>query len=287
MQKSKHSKFKNTGLLFELLSRQITADVMSDKETSPAKDLLFKFFNENTELGKEQELYRFLVNEKINGESKADRAISIVLKSREKLNSKKLAEEKYNLIKELKQHYPLEDLLKASIKNYKEYASVYKLFENHVSDQKFPINEIIQARNCLVESLIRSKVVPNKEDEEIYEYYQKQDEDVRLLSYQFMVDNFNKKYENFDDNQKQILREYINNISNTNSLTSFLYTQVTKIKDELSTLSKNIDSQITKIKITEVMNQLDKINASKGVKDNHVTVLLLSYDLINEIKKQI
>ena len=49
MHKAKHSKFKNTGILFELLTRQITADIIGGKDESAAKQILFKYFSENTE----------------------------------------------------------------------------------------------------------------------------------------------------------------------------------------------------------------------------------------------
>ena len=57
----KHSKIKNTGILFELLSRQITQDIISDDKKSKSIDLLKKYFNENTEIGKENQLYQLLV----------------------------------------------------------------------------------------------------------------------------------------------------------------------------------------------------------------------------------
>ena len=57
----KHNKIKNTGILFELLTRQITVDILNNKKNSSAIKILKKFFNENTELGKENQLYKVLV----------------------------------------------------------------------------------------------------------------------------------------------------------------------------------------------------------------------------------
>ena len=129
MYKAKHSKFRNTGLLFELLTRQVTADILAGKDESSAKNLLFKYFSPNTELGREWQLYNFLVNEKAKDETLAEKYITITLKQREKLDNKKLAEQKYNLIKEINDVYSAETLLKSSLKNYKLFASIYKLFE--------------------------------------------------------------------------------------------------------------------------------------------------------------
>ena len=76
----KHSKIKNTGILFELLSRQITQDIISDDKKSKSIDLLKKYFNENTEIGRENQLYQVLVKTNYNSTAKAQRLIEAVLK---------------------------------------------------------------------------------------------------------------------------------------------------------------------------------------------------------------
>jgi len=287
MNKSKHSKFKNTGILFELLTRQVTADILAGKNESKAKDILFKYFKEHTQLGKEWQLYNFLVNEQFLDDVKADRALSVVLKAREKINVKKLIQEKYELIKEIKDAYPIDKFLKSGIKNYRVYASIYKVFENHVGNNTFRAEEVFQAKNCLLESLVSVKRNVEHKEDDLIEYYRKESEEVRLLAYKFLVENINKKYSSLNDEQKNILKEYINGISNTSSISNFIVEEKNKVKITLSSLIEKIDSQIIKIKINEVLNQLSKINTSKGIKDNHVMVLLLSHELIKEIKNNI
>jgi hypothetical protein len=284
MHKSKHSKFKNTGILFELLTRQVTADILAGKNDSKAKDILFKYFKENTQLGKEWQLYNFLVNEQFLDEVKADRALCVVLKAKEKINTKKLIQEKYELIKEIKDAYPIDKFLKSGIKNYKVYASIYKIFESHVGNTTFRAEEVFQAKNCLLESLVSVKrSVENREDD-LIEYYRKESEEVRLLAYKFLVENLNKKYSSLNADQKEILKEYINGISNVSSISNFIIQEKNKVKNQILSLVEKIDSQVIKIKINEVLNQLSKINTNKGVKDNHVMVLLLSHELIKEIQ---
>ena len=284
MHKSKHSKFKNTGILFELLTRQVTADILAGKNDSKAKDILFKYFKENTQLGKEWQLYNFLVNEQFLDEVKADRALCVVLKAKEKINTKKLIQEKYELIKEIKDAYPIDKFLRSGIKNYKVYASIYKIFESHVGNTTFRAEEVFQAKNCLLESLVSVKrSVENREDD-LIEYYRKESEEVRLLAYKFLVENLNKKYSSLNADQKEILKEYINGISNVSSISNFIIQEKNKVKNQILSLVEKIDSQVIKIKINEVLNQLSKINTNKGVKDNHVMVLLLSHELIKEIQ---
>lgn len=289
MQKKKmrHSKFRNTGILFELLTKQVTADIIAGRDTSTAKDLLYKYFRENTELGREWQLYSTLLNESIKDETHAERFFSVILDARKKLNNKKLALLKYDLIKEIKDSYPVEEMLKSPVRNYRILASIYKVFEDGVSsDYKFDVNEVYQAKNCIVEHIVDKPKSARSEDE-LINYYQTQNEDIRLLTYKLLCEKFNDKYASIlDEEQKSILREYICNIANTNNFDVFVKDKVKEIKRMLvEEINKIKDSDVIKIKIREVINQLDKINPGKIVKDNHVIVLMLSYELLKEVKK--
>jgi hypothetical protein len=284
-----HSKFRNTGILFELLTKQVTADIIAGKETSIAKDLLHKYFRENTELGQEWQLYASLLNEKIKNDTHAERFLTVVVEARKKLSNKKLSQLKYDLIKEVKEQYPIEEMLKSPVRNYRLLASIYKIFEDVASsDCKFDIKEVYQSKNCIVEHLIDKPKIMRSEDE-LINYYQIQSEDIRLLTYKLLIEKFNNRYSNIlDDGQKSVLREYICNVANTNNFDSFVKDKVLEIKKNLSKLTSKIkDSDVMKIKIREVVNQLDKINPGKVVRDNHVMVLMLSYELLKEIQKQV
>lgn len=284
----RHSKFRNTGILFELLTRQITADIIAGNEDSKAKNILFRYFKENTELGKEWRLYNFILNEKVRDLQYAERFLSVILEQRKKLSSSKLAKEKYQLIREIKETYPIDEFLKSNIRNYKALASIFKLFEDASSkDVKFDVREVFQAKNHLVEHVSDRKKSPS-EEEDLLKFYEQQNEEIRLLSYRLLVDGLNKKYKSLDDNQKSVLREYINNVSNTNSLGSFICEKISDVKAQLAELSTKIkDSEVVKIKINEVIHQLNKIKPTKLVRDNTIMVVLLSYELLKEIKSKV
>jgi hypothetical protein len=286
--KLRHSKFRNTGILFELLTRQITVDIIAGNDDSVAKTLLFKYFKENTELGKELRLYKLLLHEKINDETHAERFVSVILEQRKKLSNSKLSKEKYDLIKEIKETYPIDDFLKASMKNYRALASIYKLFEDAASKEiNFPVKEIYQAKSCIIENIVDKPRVSATSDETI-KLYEQQSEEIRLLAYRMLVDGVNSKYQTLDENQKLILREYINSISNTNSFGKFIVERVNDIKKQLSEVISQVDdSEVVQIKINEVVKQLNKIKPDKIVRDNHVMVVLLSYELLKEIKSQL
>lgn len=286
--KMRHSKFRNTGILFELLTRQITADIIAGNDDSQAKELLFQYFKENTELGKEWRLYNFILNEKVKDPGHAERFLTVILEQRKKLSNSKLAKEKYQLIKEIKETYPIDEFLKSNIRNYKALASIFKLFEDAASkDVKFDVREVFQAKNYIVEHVSDRKKAPS-EEEDLLKFYEQQTEEIRLLSYRLLVEGLNKKYKSLDDDQKSVLREYINNISNTNSLGSFIGEKISDVKAQLAELNTKVKgSEVVKIKINEVIHQLDKIKPTKLVKDNQVMVVLLSYELLKEIKKQV
>lgn len=285
----RHSKFRNTGILFELLTKQVTADIIAGRESSAAKDLLHKYFRENTELGREWQLYNAVLTEKIKDEQHAERFFSVLLEARKKLDNRKLSLLKYDLIKEIKDSYPIDEMLKTPVRNYRVLASIYKSFEDIVSsDCKFDVKEVYQAKNCIVEHIVDKPKVTHSEDE-LINYYQTQTEDIRLLTYKLLCEKFNEKYESaLDEDQKSVLREFICNVANTNNFDVFVKQKVAQIKKSLTEAVEKIkDSDVMKIKIREVVNQLDKINPGKIVKDNHVMVLMLSYELLKEVKSQL
>jgi hypothetical protein len=287
--KMHHSKFRNTGILFELLTKQVTADIIAGRESSIAKDLLHKYFNENTELGREWQLYDALLKENLKDETHAERFFTIILEARKKMNNRKLSLLKYDLIKEIKESYPIEEMLKAPVRNYRVLASISKVFEDIVfSECKFDVKEVYQAKNCIIEHIVDKPKVQHSENE-LINYYQTQTEDIRLLTYKLLCEKFNDKYTSvLDEEQKAVLREYICNVANTNNFDVFVKQKVSEIKKSLTeAINKIKNSDVMKIKIREIVNQLDKINPVKIVKDNHVMVLMLSYELLKEVNHQL
>ena len=281
--KLKHHKLKNTGILFELLSRQITSDLLSENSNPFSVKLLKKYFNKGTQLGKELRLYNILMKESCGSEIKSNYLLDNVLKTRESLSNKSLRRQKYNLIKEIKDNYPLTDFFKSKIKNYKIYASIYQLFENANTDPK----DVMDIRYTIIEHLQSDgkKVNKKKIDSKLVEQYKKQNEDVRLLSYKILVDNFNSKYKNLNAPQKKLLREFINNISNTNKIKEYFDSEVVKLTKQLKSYSNKIEDKVTKIKVNESINLMNTKFSDKRVTDEHFLSLMRYYELAKEIKK--
>jgi hypothetical protein len=280
MKNLKHSKFKNTGVLFELLVRQVASDTLNNSD-SKAIPLIKKYFAKSTELAKELNLYQTLVKEKFSKEDKADSLIEAVLVAKLQLNQAILSRQKYNLIKEIKNNYVLEDFFKSKVNNYKTLAAIFKLFEYTIADN--PV-ESVNNRYTLIEHITRNEVKKISELNEMSAFV-KQDKEVRLLSYKILVDKFNEKYSELNEGQKNLLRQYINSVSEGTELKEFINKEVSKLQKELKTLSTSIDDKVVKIKLSEVTNLLNEITSAKAVKDNHVLNMLRYHELIKELKK--
>ncbi len=279
----KHNKIKNTGILFELLTRQIAVDVMNDSKNSPAIKIIKEFFNEKTTLGREKELYSILIEKKYKTAEQANILLEAVIKNRRKLSNRRLKNEKYNLIKRIKENYSVNDFFNSRIPNYKVLASIYNVFELESSKEKIGPIEETDSKISIVENICGQSIKQSKKSKDLVESYQSQEQDVRLLTYQLLVDKFNKKYSNLNESQKNLLREYINNLSNTNSLREFIDTEVIKVQKALKSHLRIVDDKITKIKLAEAIEHSSTAIGGKLVKDSHVVSLMRYYELIKEL----
>ena len=278
MSKLKHSKFKNTGILFELLVRQIASDTLSDK-TCYATQIIKKHFKRGSQLATELKLYQALTKENFDSQYKAQEFLNIVLKERAKLNETNLKREKYNLIKSIKDSYIIEDFFKYRVNNYKELASAYKLFEHTESNSP---KEYVECKSTIFEAITTDKVVI-KEDTSNKEYA-KQPKEVRLLAYKFLVDSFNSKYSSLSESQKVILKNYINNIDNSGNLRKFVVSEVARLKRELKSIK--INDKVTQIKLNETINLIRELTKHKVVNENQILALLRYNQLLEELRRK-
>ena len=279
----KHSKIKNTGILFELLTRQITVDVLNDTADSKAVSILKETFKPNTELGKEYELYKILSEKTYKTTEQANILLSAVIKSRRHLSNRKLRNEKYNLIKTVKESYNAADFFNTRIPGYKLLASIYNVFEGESLKEKISPVEETDSKVTIIENITKVRLT-KKTKHSIQDDLNKQDKDLRLLTYQLLVDKFNKKYSTLNENQRNLLKEYINNLSNTNSLREFIDTEVIKIKKTLKSHLRKVDDKITKIKLTEAITHTDTATKGIHVKDSNVVSLMRYYELVGELE---
>jgi len=281
MAKIKHSKFKNTGVLFELLVRQITSDAINNIEPSISVKLMKEFFKNNTLLRKELKYYSMLKTEKMSSESKANKFVDVILNEHSKISKALIRREKYNLIREIKKSYDLDKFFSTKISDYKLNASIYNLFEMNSKSFNSP-KKIMVSRQTIIENINTAK---NKKSEKktIIESYKNESQDVRLLSYNILLEKFNNKYNGLNIKQKNLLKEYINNVNNTGKLKGFIDKNIDVVVKDLNKTLKHIDNKVVSVKLSEIATQLKAIKSKKHAKDTHILSIMRSYDLIKEL----
>jgi len=279
----KHSKFRNTGILFEVIVRKITSETLSGKD-SPAINIIKSHFV-NTELGKEYKLYETIFKSKNLDSTKANTVLDAILESSKRLNRTRIRKEKYNLIKELKSHYNVEDLFKTKLKDYKAQASLYTLLETYNTEKLIDPNQIIDNKVTLLEYLTSKNVDRNNIKEDVIEEFKSQDKDIRTLTYYVLLEKFNDKYSTLNSRQKNILKEFIESVDNTPSLKEFYNKEVNFIKEEITKQLKVVSSEVIKIKLNEVHSLIKELNKRTVINSKHLVDLLQYHSLLEELKK--
>ena len=277
--KVKHSKYKNTGILFELLTRQLTADTIAGNNPK-ALSIIKKYFSGDSALLKEYKIYHTFIGKKFKEETNATMLINTLIEAHGRINKGQLRREKYNLIKEIKDIYDINDFFKAKISNYKVMASIFNLLENKNAS---PLS-IVNSKVTLLEH-ITGKTLKNKPKKDVViEDYVKYDKDTRLLTYKVLLEKFNDKYSGLGENQKNLLKEYVNSVTNSPALKSFINKEIKKIKKTITGYSKKVEDKAVTVKLTETRDMIKPLCKKSFVNDDNVINLLNYYELVNELK---
>ena len=278
----KHSKYKNTGILFELLVRQVTSDTLNGN-ASPALNIIKKYFVKS-ELGKELKLYESLTKSKKLNESRSNLLLQTILESAKKLNRKNLKREKYNLINEIKKHYNLDEFFKTKLPNYKTQAALYTLVEAQNSAELISPDQIVSNKYTLLEHLTLGPVNQEKVKEEVLEEFQTYDKDVRMLTYKILLEKFNGKYSNLYESQKEVLKEFITSVDSTPKLRNFYNNKIQDLRSELKEISKTLADKVVQIKLNEVLPLIVELEKNYPIKTDNLVDLLQYCELVEELK---
>jgi hypothetical protein len=280
MKKLKHSKYKNTGILFEMLVRKLTSETLTSNK-SVTIDIIKKYFGRNTELSKELQLYNSLIKEQFRSEAHALDYIRTVKSAYDKLNQSVLKRQRYNLVKEISEKFVFTDMAKMHINNYKVLASINMIFEHSETDNP---KQLMECKTAIIDhGIISDRVQPKKDA--IIEAFESQPKDMRLLSYKILVDKFNEKYSVLDESQKQLLNKYITHVNDTTALREYVQTIIPKIKSDLAEQANSITDAATKIKVSKLSEMLCNVESMKTIKESHVLSLLRYFDLVRELKE--
>ena len=280
MKKLKHSKYKNTGILFEMLVRKLTSETMSSDKTVTI-DIIKKYFGKNTELAKELQLYNSIIKEQHKSEARALDYIRTIRESYNRLNQSVLKRQRYNLVKEISENFMFERVSKIHINNYKALASIYMLFEYKDLDNP---KRLMECKNAVLEqTLTVEKSQPTKNI--VIEEFSKQDNSTRLLTYKLMIDKFNDKYSVLSESQKHLLNKYITNVNDTEALREYVSEVIPTLKARLADHVKHIDEKVTQIKVERLSEMLCNVETMKRLKESHIVSLMRYMDLIDELNR--
>ena len=281
--KIKHSKYRNTGLIYELLVKQIASDTLS-KESSPAVDILKKYYSGNSTLVKEFKLYEYILKNSNISQKKAELIISTITEVSRKLNRKVLKKSKYDLISEIRKHYNLDEFFGIQVSNYKAIASLYCLLEAQNNDTLIDPDLLVNFKSSILEHLTTNKQDPNEVKNTLIEEYSKYDKDLKLLTFKFLLEKFNDKYKNLLPEQKNILRQFITSVNSSQKLRTLVNEELSKIKELVKNLTGRVKDDVVKIKLVEVSKNILPLTNKDKVSDSHLVNLMMYYDLVNELK---
>jgi hypothetical protein len=280
--KIKHSKFKNTGLIFELLTKQLAADILSNSN-SAAISIIKKHFSNHSPVAKEYKLYEYITSNKGISGNRANAIISSILEISRKFNREALNKQKYQLIADIKESYNIDEFFSIKTQNYKPLAALYCLTEAHNSEEVINPDFLIENKTTLLEHLTSQAVSKEETREDLIEEYSKYEKDLRLLAYKILLEKFNNKYESLLPEQKNVLKQFIASVSSTNKLRNFVNEEYAKIKDLLNKVNAKVSDEVVKIKLNELVNNINPMTASEKVSDNHLISLMQYYELLHEV----
>ena len=281
--KIKHSKYRNTGLIFELLVKQIAADTLNNKD-SAAVSILKNFYSNTSALSKEYKLYEFVLKNNKLPQGKAEAVVSTITEVSRKLNQDTLKNQKYNLISEIKKSYNLEEFFSMEVRDYKPLAALYCLLEAINNSELVDPKVLVENKFTILEHLTSN---PQKEEDvkdSLIEDYSKYDKDLKMLTFKILLEKFNSKYKNLLPEQKNILKEFITSVNSNKRLFTLVNNEFSKIKTKIKKLVENVKDEVVKIKLTEVVKNIKPLKKTEKVNDSHLVNLMQYYDLINELK---
>lgn len=281
--KIKHSKYKNTGLIFELLVKQIAADTLNNLD-SPAIGILKNYFAGKTALSREFKLYEFISRNRSVSQSKAEAILSTITEVSRKLDSKQLKTLKYNLISEIKNNYDLDEFFGIQVRDYKAFAALYCLLEAQNSDNLVDPQVLIDNKTTILEHLTSQEQDETQVKDTIIEEFGKYDKDLRLITFKILLEKFNTKYKDLLPEQKNILKEFITSVNSNTRLRNIVNEEIEKIKEQINGLVNKVKDKVIKIKLDEVSKSIKPVSKKEKISDTHLINLMQYYDLVNELK---
>lgn len=98
-----------------------------------------------------------------------------------------------------------------------------------------------------------------------------------------MLEQFNDKYSDLNNRQKNILKEFIESVDSTPQLKEFYNSEIRYIKGKLMLEIDKTTSKSVKIKLQEVSKLIKELDKRHTIKNNHLVDLLQYHQLLQEL----
>lgn len=281
--KIKHSKYRNTGLIFELLVKQIASDTLNNSD-SAAVSIIKKHFTGKTSLVREFKLYEFILKNRQVSQAKAEAILSTITEISRKLDQNSLKKQKYDLISDIKENYSINEFFAIQTPDYKALASLYCLLEAQNSDSLVDPQHFVNYKSTLLEHLTTNKQDKGEVKDTLIEEYSKYDKDLKLLTFKILLEKFNDTYKDLLPEQKNILKEFITSVNSQTRLRNLVNEELIKIATAVNKLKAKVKNEVVMIKLDEVSKSIQPLSNKDRINDGHLVNLMQYYDLVNELK---
>ena len=278
----KHSKFRNTGLIFELLVKQIAVDTLNNKDSAAVK-IMRENFTGKSILGKEYKLYEFITKNKGVKQSKAEAIVSTIIEVSRRLSQPALKQAKYKLIADIKEAYNIEEFFGMQVRDYKALAALYCLMEAQNNADIVNPQMLVNNKTTILEHLTKEPQSEENVKDTLIEEYSKYDKDLRLLTMKMLLERFNETYKDLLPEQKRVLKEFITSANSNRRLLTVVNEEMEKLAGTIAKLANKVNNEVVKIKLDEISKSIKPLTAKDKITDAHLVNLMQYYDLVNEL----
>jgi hypothetical protein len=270
---ARHNKKRNTALLYEMLVREIIKQTINKDliNRNKAIAVLKEHFQKDTEIGKELQLFKNLLETQELLPHTAEKLIQETKKEYKNLNVKKVFKEQSTLIKKINQELS-KGVFSNFVPNYKDIATLSQIFNDDASTK----------RRVILEEGVLKRITMNKTSDK------KKNTHLSGLVVNKFIERFNKKYSSsLLENQKALLNKFILSfLDNGTDFKVYLNEEIQSLKNEINSSFEveevKQDEQMAS-KMKEIKNLLEASN-QKPVDQEFLQQILKIQILADEIK---
>ena len=274
MIKFKHNKKHNTGFLYESMILELTKAVLN-KDTKLRNEMLSKIkesFKYGSSLHKDLKLYHSISKTKNINPHVADKIISEVKQTRDKIDQKQLLKEQNNLTRYIKKTLGNE-ALSSFVPNYKLLATISQIF-----NQKIPVKTRVLLENELVGHMSSSG--KNKDSKMV---------PIDNIVYKTFSKKFNQSYSNsLLKEQKDLLSKFASSFSDNGlELKMYLNEEIKRLKSEIReslTIEELIEDENMNSNAKEVIELLESFGRKQPDR-NMIQQVMKIQSLVKEFQK--